>query len=106
MRATRSAGANIERIVETMEQEALKAGSVMEMIDRTASVMEAADSQVQSVAASMQQTAATMESVAGGTAEVSSTSAELNRLAEGFVVSRPGVSGPPAVLQTRARRGS
>jgi methyl-accepting chemotaxis protein len=81
---------DIRLIIEATEQEADKAEAVVELIDRTSSVMENADMQVQTVAASMEETAAAMENVASGATEVNSTAEDLRRLAERFIVDEKG----------------
>lgn len=86
MTATKSSVDDIRLIIEATEQEADKAEAVVELIDRTSSVMENADMQVQTVAASMEETAAAMENVASGATEVNSTAEDLRRLAERFIV--------------------
>ncbi|HPE66219.1 MAG TPA: HAMP domain-containing methyl-accepting chemotaxis protein [Synergistales bacterium] len=99
MTATKSSVDDIRLIIEATEQEADKAEVVVALIDRTSSVMENADMQVQTVAASMEETAAAMENVASGATEVNSTAEDLRRLAERFIVD--GESGGQLALPGR-----
>ena len=93
MAATKSSVDDIRLIIEATEQEAEKAEDVVALIDKTASVMENADTQVQSVAASMEETAAAMENVASSATEVSGTAEDLRRLTERFIVDASTESG-------------
>ncbi len=92
MEATKSSVDDIRLIIEATETEVDKAGEVITLVDKTASVMENADEQVQTVAASMEETAAAMESVSSSATEVSSTAEDLRKLAERFIVEKPSGS--------------
>ncbi len=93
MKAAGSSAEDIRHIMDATGKEAEQSQEALALIDETASVMGAADEQIQNVAASMEETAAAMDSVAISATKVSETADDLRKIAERFIVSDERAKG-------------